>query len=417
MPDNLFKTAPKEVIDYFDRRPSVPTFDWRDIAAHEHALAHTVAKTAGFEILGDLRNAIRKAVVDRMPFDQFRAELEPLLKQKGWWGLKRRIDPATKQPVLAQLGSPRRLQIIHWANVHSAHAAGEWARVQQNREFLPWLTYVASVSERKRPLHMSWVGTTLPVDDPWWRTHYPPNGWNCKCSVRQIGDREAGRLHQEFGRDKAPSLDERDWLNRRTGETEKIPAGIDPGWQNNPGMLRDRTVSRQLQSALDRMEEPARREAVADLARHPLTEYVASGQASRDNHVSVAVLPKQLVDAAEAKSTVLKMSGEIGQKATRRGKSGNPHHPEATAAAYTKLQDIVDHGAILRDGDREFRFEMLDPEDGFVWRAAIRKTNDGAEWFLSTFYKLDSERARVDRLRRARKGLEIEPEILREEKR
>lgn len=387
MPDNLFKTAPKEVIDYFDRRPSVPTFDWRDIAAHEHALAHTVAKTAGFEILGDLRKAIRKAVVDRMPFDQFRAELEPLLKQKGWWGLKRRIDPATKQPVLAQLGSPRRLQIIHWANVHSAHAAGEWARVQQNREFLPWLTYVASVSERKRPLHMSWVGTTLRIDDPWWRTHYPPNGWNCKCSVRQIGDREAGRLHQEFGRDKAPPLDERDWLNRRTGETEKIPAGIDPGWQNNPGMLRDRTLTRQLQGALEEMPERARREAVAMLAKHPVVDEVFRRGVNSEFSVVIGELRPAVAKAIGSKTSILRLSGGSARHAME--------HPEISPEVLKRASELMEHAEVFADERTAIFFGTL---DGELYRLVARRTLSGAEAFIVTMHRSELrhlERARI----------------------
>lgn len=412
--EDLFKTAPKEVIDYFDRRPSVPTFDWRDLAPREHALAHTVAKTAGFNVLDDLRDAIRKAIVDRVPYEQFRDELIPILKKKGWWGERKLRDDKTGELVKAQLGSPRRLQIMYWANVHSAHAAGEWQRVERNKEFLPWLTYVASVSERKRPLHLSWVGITLPVDDSWWRSHYPPNGWNCKCSVRQIGDREAGRLHKQYGKDTAPALDEREWLNKRTGKTEKVPAGIDPGWQTNSGLTRDRTVSRQLQDALDLMPADARRNAVSMLARHPITSYIASGQASRDNHVAVAVLPELVTARAGARSTVLKMSGEIGLKAQRSGRSGRPHHPEATAEAYAGLQTIIDRGAILKDGDREYRFELTD-DDGLIWRAAVRMTQDGGEWFLSTLFKVDRPRALVERMRRRRAGEIIVPEVLREE--
>lgn len=404
MPDNLFRTAPKEVIDYFDRRPSVPTFDWRDIAAHEHALAHTVAKTAGFEILGDLRKAIRKAVVDRMPFDQFRAELEPLLKQKGWWGLKRRIDPATKQPVLAQLGSPRRLQIIHWANVHSAHAAGEWARVQQNREFLPWLTYVASVSERKRPLHMSWVGTTLRIDDPWWRTHYPPNGWNCKCSVRQIGDREAGRLHQEFGRDKAPPLDERDWLNRRTGTTEKIPAGIDPGWQNNPGMLRDRTLTRQLQAAIDRMPVTARREAVDMLVQHPVMNYVTDKLGSR---------PREQLGHREGRfSAVVGMLDPVRQKRlgsmtsiVRLSGDGAAHirkaHPEMSAKILGAVSEAISTGEAFMD--RGLLISFLEIE-GALYRFAIKRTVQQNEVYLATAHRSNLDQ--LERWRNTRESVE-----------
>lgn len=392
MADSLFKTAPREVIDYFDRRPSVPTFDWRDLAAHEHALAHTVAKTAGFEILDDIRKAVRKAVVDRMPFDQFRAELEPVLKKAGWWGLKRRTDPKTQEPVLAQLGSPRRLQIIHWANVHSAHAAGEWARVQQNREFLPWLTYVASVSERKRPLHMSWVGTTLSVDDPWWRTHYPPNGWNCKCSVRQIGDREAGRLHKEFGRDKAPPLDERDWLNRRTGETEKIPAGIDPGWQNNPGMLRDRTLTKQLQGALDRMPETARREAVDMLVKHPVMDYVTEdlGKRSRSGlrdtaegrfSVVAGILPEAARKTLGAKTSIIRLSGETAAHILS-------DHPEISPDALREVGEKIASGKIVKRGVVLNVFFEL---DGKIYRAALKKTVDGDELFVSTLHRSNAK--------------------------
>ncbi|MBO9493804.1 hypothetical protein J7438_06860 [Thalassotalea sp. G20_0] len=32
-----------------------------------------------------------------------------------------------------------------------------------------------------------------PVDAPLWQTHYPPNGWNCRCGVIQLTKEEIER--------------------------------------------------------------------------------------------------------------------------------------------------------------------------------------------------------------------------------
>jgi hypothetical protein len=399
--EELFKTAPKEVIDYFDRRPSVPTFDWRDLAAREHALAHTVAKTAGFNVLEDLREAVRKAVVDRIPFDQFRDELIPLLKKRGWWGEKRAYDEEAKRHVKAQLGSIRRLQTIYWANVHSAHAAGEWARVQQNREFLPWLTYVSSVSERKRPLHLSWVGVTLPVSDSWWRSHYPPNGWNCKCSVRQIGDREASRLHQAHGKDKAPPLDERGWLNKRTGGTERIPAGIDPGWQNNPGITRAESLSNVLVNSIARMPDADRKVAIEGIMKSPLMDAVQGNAVGYDPklryraemrdigriNIPVGELPAPLADALGSRTPFIRFSARGGEKQLRRRK-GDP----LTKEDYAKVSTVVATAdRIMIDGRHLDAIAVIDGEDWVVGLTVI----DGVTWLDTLFRPRGAYAARM----------------------
>ena len=381
--DTLFKTAPKEVVEYFDRRPAVPTFDWRDIAPREHALAFTAAKTAGLDIVETIRDQVRKAVVDRQSWEAFRDELVPKLKAAGWWGERKLRDPATGELVKAELGSLRRLRIIHWANVHSAHAAGEWQRIERTKDFLPWLTYTASVSERKRPLHLSWVGTTLPVDDPWWRSHYPPNGWNCKCGVRQVADREAGRLHKRYGKDRAPPLDERPWTHKRTGATEMIPAGIDPGWQHNPGLHRDRTLSRGLQNALDRLPEPARKEAVATLARHPVAEHAASGTADPNFSAVVAMLPDQARRAIGAQSAIVRLSGSSARHALE--------HKEMSPALLLDAARRLDEGEVYIDGRSLIVFV---PIDGELYRVVIKRIGDGAENYVTTVHRAEPRHLR-----------------------
>jgi hypothetical protein len=49
-------------------------------------------------------------------------------------------------------------------------------------------TVVASIPAIKEQ-----VGTVLPVDDPFWDTHYPPIGFNCRCGVRSLSESELER--------------------------------------------------------------------------------------------------------------------------------------------------------------------------------------------------------------------------------
>src|SRR5207237_8429074 len=88
----------------------------------------------------------------------------------------------------AQLGRVNRLRIIYDTNLRTSYAAGNWAGFARNKADLPWLMYAHTTSLHPRVEHLAWDGITLPVDDPWWDTHYPPNGWGCKCGVIALTD-------------------------------------------------------------------------------------------------------------------------------------------------------------------------------------------------------------------------------------
>ena len=64
--------------------------------------------------------------------------------------------------------------------------AARWADIKENREGLPLLRYVTVGDARVRDEHAALDGMTKPVDDPVWDTYYPPNGWNCRCTVEQL---------------------------------------------------------------------------------------------------------------------------------------------------------------------------------------------------------------------------------------
>lgn len=226
---------PEEAIAYFKAKGfnQVESWDWRDVWQAQHATAFTVAKSAGFDVLKDIQAAVDDAISRGLTLKQFSSQLTPILQAKGWWGRMEKADPLTGEVKDVQLGSPRRLKIIYDTNLRMSQAAGEWARIQRTKKYAPYLLYVAILDGVTRPLHRKWNGTILPVDHPWWSTHYPPNGWRCRCSTIQLSAHDLEALGYQVSPD--PEDDLVMYTNDRTGETQMIPRGIDPGFAYNPG--------------------------------------------------------------------------------------------------------------------------------------------------------------------------------------
>ncbi len=409
MPSNpdLFKTAPAEVVRYFRAKQSIPTFDWRDIAPAEHAYSWTVAKTAGFDVLEDLRAAVDAAIVNRVPFEEFRQQLTPTLQAKGWWGRRIVEDPRDGVPKIVQLGSPRRLRTIYWANVRTAHAAGEWERTQRTKRFLPFLAYTLSQAERRRLEHEGWVGTVLPVDDPWWDTHYPPNGWGCKCGVRQVSGREAERLGwTENTTSPDPQL--RPWRNKRTGQTVMVPTGIDPGWDTNPGKHRARNLAELLSDRIDRLPLRARPAAIADLVASPAFKHFVNDAITvgAERAKVVGGLRAQGIKGLDLESRldadfpfamtrypVAVAVGRYGDEfwpvmidAKTIGHAAD-HRSKIDTSRWHEIQAALNSGKAKRDGNT---IRVFDPATGLFF--VLTKLPDREVWRLRTLFKGANER-------------------------
>lgn len=233
MPDYKPGPVPKEALAYFRAKQLKPGFDHRDVWRDEHATAFTVAKAMKVDVLESIHDALNQALTEGRTFQQFKKDLTPTLQSLGWWGKTDATDPLTGDTREVQLGSPRRLKTIYTTNMRTARAAGQWQRIQRTKDARPYLLYQLGPSENHRPEHAAWNGLVLSVDDEFWSAHMPPNGWGCKCHVRSLSAREAGKL----GVSDAPAAESREWVNQRTGAVEEVAAGIDPGFDTNPGQV------------------------------------------------------------------------------------------------------------------------------------------------------------------------------------
>lgn len=72
--------------------------------------------------------------------------------------------------------------------VGSANKARQWNDFKANKDLYPNLKYVAIKDGRTRKSHKAWDGMVLPMNHPFWNTHYPPNDWGCRCDVIQVDD-------------------------------------------------------------------------------------------------------------------------------------------------------------------------------------------------------------------------------------
>lgn len=238
-----FNLPPAEALAFFRAKGLRGSFAWQDLRDNEHDRDFTVAKMLDMDLLSDVYQAVDTALASGQTFEQFKQNLKPLLVAKGWWGEQEVTDPLTGETVLAQLGSSRRLRTIFDVNLSTAYAAGHWQGILANAEFAPYLMYNAVDDDRTRPLHRSWDNLILRWDDAWWETHFPPNGWNCRCTVIQLNDADLVNMGKT-GPDASPTIQHREWVNPRTGEVEQVPVGIDPGWNYHPGLDRGEQLAR-----------------------------------------------------------------------------------------------------------------------------------------------------------------------------
>jgi SPP1 gp7 family putative phage head morphogenesis protein len=230
-----FGLAPEEAIQWFREKGYALSFDWRDVWAEQHARAFTVAKATQFDVLADIRDAVDRAIRTGRTLGDFTKQLKPTLQAKGWWGEKEATDPVTGEKKLVQLGSANRLRTIYETNLRQAQAQGRWERFERVKQRRPYGRYVAILDGNERPEHRAWHGTVLPLDDPWWQTHAPPNGWGCRCKMQQLSSSDLDRYGYSVDKE-APPSPMKTYVNDRTGQTVRVPKGIDPGFQYNPGL-------------------------------------------------------------------------------------------------------------------------------------------------------------------------------------
>lgn len=177
-------------VEYFRDKVNLPTRTWRDLWQGQHTRAFVVAGATSEDLLSDFRATVDAAISGGETLEQFRKRFREITQRHGW----------------QYNGSPGwRSRVIYQTNVRTAYMAGRYRQMTDPAvlERMPWWQYEHNTVLNPREEHKAWDGKVFVHDDPFWRTHFPPNGWGCRCSVRQLSDRQLRKLGKS-GPDPSP---------------------------------------------------------------------------------------------------------------------------------------------------------------------------------------------------------------------
>lgn len=302
---DAFDVAPARAIEFFKAKGLKPSFSYADMLGEANDHAFTVAKLMDLDMLAQVRTSLDSALANGQSFAEWKDTIMPVLQSGGWWGKKKVIDPKTGVITEAQLGSPWRLETIFRTQMQSAYAAGHWQEIEAQADVAPFLMYDAVDDFRTRPLHASWDRKVLPVTHKWWHTHYPPNGYNCRCGVIQLDAEQLQQLGLTQSKD-APDDGTVKWTNPRTGQVLDVPRGIDPGFDKNAGLNFKAATEKLLQE-----------KAQAQGAKQAAAIAKAKAQAMADAATSAAAQAQAEIAAATAKAALERAQAIAAKKAAQ----------------------------------------------------------------------------------------------------
>lgn len=384
---------PEEAIAFFRQKGYRTTFSYLDMMHRAHSQAFTVAGVTRLDVLEEIRAAVAEGLEKGTTLADFKKEMRRRLSAKGWWQPKEVEDDATGEVKTVDLTRSKRLRTIFNTNMRTSYAAGQWTRIQRTKTALPFLVYQAVGDDHTRPLHRKWGGVDtgmpvcLPVDHPWWKTHFPPCDWSCRCHVLQMTagmlKRRGWKVWDESPDDGPPSI----FINRRTGERHQAPAGVDPSFAYDKG-------------AEAYFPDPARYkgEALGNQAARLAVQSEAFADIVRGRvkgAAPVGWVDETIAMALDVAVRRVDLSSDTIAKQARQ-------HAELTIEEYRQLPDLFRAGLVVKDKEPGTiqLFGLLRDADGELqlYRAVAKRTGSGEALFLTTFHRSRARQLETARL-------------------
>lgn len=154
------------------------------------------------------------------------------------------------------------LRTAYTTTLHTAYNQGARERANESADDLPYWIYDAVDDAVVRPSHAALDGIIRRADDQFWKTHMPPNGFNCRCTFRALTKSQAARLRQEQGKKGLQST------TRELKSIKKSGGKPDKGFnRTNTIQNHDRRLLKTLQERIKKLPPKIRKSVNNDLKK------------------------------------------------------------------------------------------------------------------------------------------------------
>lgn len=216
MPLEAAPLAPTEALEFWKAKAQLTPAEFAELTQQAKARAFAVSGLARREQIAAVHGALQEALEKGETLAAFKKRLAPLFEQKGWTGR-----------------AAWRVENIYRTNLQSAYQAGRHAQMKATADSRPFWRYLAIKDRRTRPTHLALHGLVFRHDHEFWATWYPPNGFQCRCTVRALSQSQMDRRGLE-AQTRTPRLVEP--FDPASGN--RLPARPlvpEPGWAGNVG--------------------------------------------------------------------------------------------------------------------------------------------------------------------------------------
>ncbi|MGK3995108.1 phage minor head protein [Sorangium sp. So ce1024] len=203
---------PREAIDWFGKKTPLDKAAWESLSEEARKRAFTAAWVTDVNVLQSVKDSLRQAIESGESFESWKKRVRSELGAK--WDR-----------------SNSYLETVFRNNVQSAYAAGRY-KAQTTpliRRLRPYGRLVVLLDGRTSDICLALAKppVVLPIDDPWWATHWPPLHHRCRSTVTSMSRRQAERAGILKA---APRVGAQDGWGSTAGLGEWQPGGegIDP---------------------------------------------------------------------------------------------------------------------------------------------------------------------------------------------